>query len=501
MDKIHVLQLGEQNWSSLYHLTENVWWEYQSSLTQEPSVEYDIAFLDRLPSHGEIKLLMKGVKAHTLYVTEEVAMEPRIHNLMQCKMGKVISREEIQSFLNHEIGFFYSTSYGEKFRGRNMSISTDFHGDITWTLGDCVTLLGDFGESYRQIACWRNNIPITREIPIDLWLEYETTEEVSIRLKITELKRGSVSQKIGEWIFTEEDMEEIVSIVSSQNSSLIFVSLLAKGKGSLQIRGLHDRYSRGKHGVFLPGGERYVTSDRQEAFCYFDPGDRKPPLNVYFSGYKTREGFEGYRMMRKMGSPFLLVSEARLEGGAFYMGTEEYESLVVNMLQKYVEELGFQMSDVIFSGLSMGTFGALYYGCEIRPHALILGKPLTSVGNVASNGTYLRPEDFPTAMDVLMFHQGGTTEEYVEQMNRRFWEKFDGTDWGQSKFVVAYMIEDDYDQDAYQQLLSHLHNGGVQVYGKGLHGRHNDATGGIVMWFLHQYKKIMLEDFGRRLED
>ena len=53
------------------------------------------------------------------------------------------------------------------------------------------------------------------------------------------------------------------------------------------------------------------------------------------------------------------------------------------------------------------------------------------------------------------------------------------------------MIEDDYDPDAYETLLSHLQSGGVQAYGKGLHGR-------IISWFLGQYNKILREDFGRR---
>ncbi len=62
------------------------------------------------------------------------------------------------------------------------------------------------------------------------------------------------------------------------------------------------------------------------------------------------------------------------------------------------------------------------------------------------------------------------------------------------------MIEDDYDADAYQTLLSHLRSAGAEAYGKGIHGRHNDNTGAIVNWFVMQYKKILHEDFGRKME-
>ena len=260
---------------------------------------------------------------------------------------------------------------------------------------------------------------------------------------------------------------------------------------------LHDRYSRRGHGHFLPGGQRYVTSNREEIFCYFDPGDRKPPLNVYFSGYKTMEGFEGYNLMRGMGCPFLLVAEARLEGGCFYMGSREFEDMLAGAIRSPMEELGFTPDQVIFSGLSMGTFGALYYGCDIRPHALILGKPLASIGSVAANERLLRPGGFPTSLDVLRYVSRDTDPAAVERLNRRFWGKFDATDWGRSKFVVSYMVEDDYDATAYASLIAHLRSEGAQVYGKGLHGRHNDNTGGIVNWFSSQFDKLLREDFGR----
>ena len=163
-------------------------------------------------------------------------------------------------------------------------------------------------------------------------------------------------------------------------------------------------------------------------------------------------------------------------------------------------ELGFSNNDVILAGISMGTFGALYYGCDIRPHAMLLGKPLTSVGAIAANETLHRPGGFSTSLDILKYLSGSTDGDAIETLNARFWNKFDATDWSNSKFIVAYMIEDDYDRTSYMDLISHLHSDGAQLYGKGLHGRHNDATSGIVSWFVSQYKKVLREDFGRRIE-
>ena len=143
-----------------------------------------------------------------------------------------------------------------------------------------------------------------------------------------------------------------------------------------------------------------MTSNREEIFSYFDPGDMKPPLNVYFPVIRHEEGFEEYYRMRSMGCPFLLIAEARLEGGGFYVGTQEYETVIVDLILKSMKELGFTRDQVILSGISMGSFGALYYGCDIMPHAMILGKPLASIGDVAANERLRRPGGFPTSLDV-----------------------------------------------------------------------------------------------------
>ena len=62
------------------------------------------------------------------------------------------------------------------------------------------------------------------------------------------------------------------------------------------------------------------------------------------------------------------------------------------------------------------------------------------------------------------------------------------------------MIEDDYDRKAYYDLMSHMSTSGVMIYGKGLHGRHNDATYSIISWFKTQYNKVIKEDFQEGLD-
>jgi len=501
LNEIRILQLGDRDWNFEYIIPDNIVLDHVCSFLELPEEVYHLYFLDRTPLEEETELLYRAVKAYSLFVTDKVACSGKVEWLCRSRKAQRIAAEDIQRFLLQEAGFYYTAPYGDKFELGDLGINRGFRGAVKWN-GNCgVTLTGAFGDVMRQAVFWRYNRPVSRGQVLDLWLEYRKKGNVSVSLEVIQFAAGSAEKVLDHWKFDEADLEHIIQIENKHDSGNLSFSIKARGEGALQIIALHQRLSRGSHGFFLPGGERYVTSEREEIFAYFEPGDLKPPLNVYFSGYKTKQGFEGFFQMKRLGCPFLLLSEARLEGGGFYMGSGEYESLFTHVIRKYMDELGFTGEQVIFSGLSMGTYGALYYGCDFTPHALILGKPLASIGNVAVNEKYLRPAGFPTSLDVLRYHCDGMGASEVEELNKRFWDKFDGADWGRSKLIVSYMLEDDYDPDAYERLCSHLRSGGTRLYGKGIHGRHNDNTGAIVKWFISQFEQVLSEDFARRIEE
>ena len=228
--------------------------------------------------------------------------------------------------------------------------------------------------------------------------------------------------------------------------------------------------------------------------------DRKPPLCVYFSGYRTAEGFEGYYMMKSLGAPFLLLADLRLEGGGFYIGSEEYEENIRGIIKDCLDQLGFSTRELILSGISMGSTGALYYSPDFLPFQVIVGKPLTNMGNIAFNEKYHRPGGFPTSLDVLYGIAGGIGQEQIEKGNNVFWDKFDNADFSNTRFAISYMREDDYDLTGYEDLVKHLSQKEVTIYGKGMTGRHNDNTGGVVEWFRSRYVRVFKDAFNRDIK-
>ena len=496
--EIKVLQLGEQDWRTIYNMPSNLEYDFFEEFNMEPPYFYDIAFIDKELNDKEIDALYDVVKSYTLFVVDDIFMSKSMKKFFKNRRGRLISQKEIQAFFDTEIRNFFPEPYGEKFKFENMSIAERFQGTISWNGNYSVDLQGNFGKDFNQIALWRTNIPLFPGQALDLWLEYKKDPQVELAMSITQFVSGSISDVQQSWYFTQEELDKDIIIDNSKNNGMFFVSLHAKGQGNLSIIALHERHSRRGYGAFIPGGKRHVTSNREEIFYYFDPGNAKPPLNVYFSGYKTRQGFEGYNMLKKMGCPFLLIGEPRLEGGSFYMGDEEYERAMANIIKSHLKKLNFDNDQLILAGISMGSFGALYYGCDLLPHAILVGKPLVNVGDIAFNERISRPGGFPTSLDMINYLSGKIGQEAIDAVNKKFWDKFSKTQWGGTRLVVSYMIEDDYDNKAYDMLISHLKSSKMQICGKGIHGRHNDASGDIVAWFKAQYDQILYEDFGIR---
>lgn len=498
MEEIRVLQLGKENWNSIYTLPQWVNLEYVECFEVVPKKFYDLVFFDRTPYEEELEPLYQAIKAYTLFITKNVEISGKVAWLCCSKKAQHISAGEIQRFLLEETRYYYPKPYGDKVHMTDIAIAQGFSGKVRWDGNFGVTLEGEFGDEFRQVAYWRYDIFLYEKRTMDIWLEYSKDSTVSISMEVTQFVNSTSVEVARQWIFDEADLEQVAQIESENGDAPAFISICAKGRGKLKITALHKRISRGSHGFFLPGGERYVTSEREELFCYFDPRDMKPPLNVFFAGWEVIERFLGYNMNRKLECPFLLLLERRLTGGCFYRGSEEYEEMVRTVIRKYMNELGFSSDQVILSGGSMGAYASMYYGCDIKPHAIVLMKPLAGIGNIAMNEKYVRPMGYASSLDILRCVGGDMDEDTAKLVNDQFWNKFDGADWGKSKFIVAYMIEDDFEGNVYTSMISHLRSCGVQVYGKGFHGRHSDGGEAIVHWFSIQLTKMLNNDFPER---
>ena len=375
------MYIGNEDWTTKYNIPDFVEWENYEDTGIFPPKQVDIVILDRDITNKEKQILAKITRAYSLFATENVKMQNSVtHDYFEERSGLYLYSGDVQVFLDQEAAKYYRHPYGEKFKPEHISVSQFFRGSVRCKGNYDMLLEGNFGDTFSQIVFWKSNIPVFDRQNIDLYFEHRRTGSVEVKLHVYKFYNGSVGDIQRVWEFSQDELDGIVTIDNDELEGPVFVSVLAKGQGTLEVISLHDRYSRQNIGYFLPGGERIISSQGEEIFTYLDKGDCKPPLAIYFSGYRKQEGFEGYNMMRKLGCPFMLITDPRLEGGAFYIDNADLENKVLAYIKEKINELGFTYSDVVISGMSMGTYGALNYGSKLSPYALILAKPLEAAG-------------------------------------------------------------------------------------------------------------------------
>lgn len=529
---LKILQIGESDWSEIagVELPEALDWvfckpdEIEELLTKERQ-EKLAAMLEKgdIKEDSEITLEKIPVSFSGVMITSPVA-EELLEPLMDTVEAYAVFRDE-KTILEttQKRGFFrrkvirelrvdgnyqqlfdylamnlFRGQYGAKLKIGEIDVVPDVQDKVTYFGNKEAVFEGEFGEEFTPLFSFRYGFP-SFAMGIEIWQEYTKSEGVDVYWLIEGLQAGSLGDIKRRFIISEKQFRAPYIISPMEGVGAYNVTVYAKGAGKLSIGALHWRYSRMGLGRFVLGGKRIADSKRQELFYYFNPGDMKPPLNVYFSGFRGAEGFEGFFMMKRLGAPFLLVADPRLEGGCFYMGSKELEEQLVAAIKGTLDDLGFEESDLILSGLSMGAYGAVYYALDLQPSAVIVGKPFTNVGDTVKRLKTRRPDEFETSSDMLANIIGDNSYASAEQLNERFWQKFSQSNYPNTTFAIAYMEQDDYDGHAFEKLLSYMSDKTIHIYGKGYTGRHNDNSRSVNQWFISQYHRLLSEKFGRRL--
>ena len=502
-----ILQIGIDNWAHHYDIPKNMDWYYfcpnsplalRKMMEMESITSFHIILIEDGQYISDLLSFIHHIEPYTLFYNKEFkTIDLAILDLLKKRCAQAIDFSDPQQLVNDLSTSLFGGGYGDKLFPSTIQIRSSFRGAISYQGLDDVSLEGNFGDDFQQIAYWPDNFIVYKNFPIELWLEFEKQGNCEFRFVIRKIWSGGVDDFFEEKIYNESELKRAIVVDNEEIDIFLSVSIEARGCGSLTLGNLHQRWSRRQFGKFFLGGNILHDKIRDEINYFFHPGDFKPPLAVYFAGYRPAEGFEGYWMMKNLGCPFLLFSDPRLEGGAFYLGSEELEEKIKDTIRYYLQYLGLTHKDLILSGLSMGTFPALYYGAFFEPRAVIVGKPLANLGTIARRGRLDAPAVSNLAFDVLIHHTNGVTSDHMLELDQRFWKVFKQAGFSKTTFGLSYMKDEEMDSHAYEQLVTYLCNTGAKILSKGTSGRHNDDTATNVAWFLHFYSMVLRSEFGR----
>ncbi|WP_312040236.1 accessory Sec system protein Asp2 [Macrococcoides bohemicum] len=460
---------------------------------------YDFILVEYNYSDRMMQLLKEVINPFNTYVNEQFYSEEYQNDKLLNEMFvRPIGSQNRETLIDKVKSICFPGQYGDKKRPTQLMINPSFQGEKEYLGNKWLKLHGHFGETFQQVATLNDLLFYEKNKALEIWPEFKKEGDVVIEITFRIYADNTVDNLLKEITVSEQQLSEPFKIDVMTRNAFVSYSVKAKGEGILYLGAVHRRWSRQEFGKFLLGGEIFKDEDRNEFIYFFSPGDMKPPLNVYFSGYRTAEGFEGYFMMKKLGAPFILIGDPRIEGGAFYIGKESYEKAIVRIIQEKLTYLNLQSHELILSGLSMGSFGAIYYGAQLNPAAVIVGKPLVNIGTVGQNMKLLRPEEFGTSLDVLLANTGGTTQHHIHQLNQKFWDTFNNYDVSHTTFAICYMEDDDYDLYAFNDLLEVLSKNHAHVISRGVPGRHNDDSPTINNWFINFFHILMESKFGRK---
>jgi accessory secretory protein Asp2 len=443
--------------------------------------------------------LWRYFPAYQIFYAEKLALPKEIQHVLLLKVAyavepdaKMLQTIFLQNYGSGQMGYKLSDASLESTSASKLIKRGGTFEISTWGIG-----------SAKQVALWRELHLIQAGESLDFYPELRLKTPASHAFfKIFYLK-GAQIQRVERVEAEAVFYGERIRLINTSGEDLAFqVALYLEGVGEMRVKvgQIHIRKSLWGSSCMIPGGEHITDPEDlgRDIFFYFNPGDMKPPLSVYFSGFRTAEGFEGRGMMSKMESPYILIADPRLSGGAYYLGSRTFENRLAQKIEEKLALLGFQKKDLILSGLSMGTFGALYYSARLAPQSVIIGKPLASIGS-AARYTHIHRPGSEALHNILYLHTGGVSENDAEALDGRFWGAFLAGNFQETQFMIAYMMEDDIDGTAFSKLSEALSKRSSQtkVLSKGLVGRHNDDTPGIVAWFLRHYQSVYENEFGR----
>lgn len=493
---MQVLQLGANNWADKYQLPSEITWLYnQYPLAKDQQLDLVIITSGaQLDDYLWQKLQWQVDPYRVLYEPlAENDLSPAGQHFLTCQEARQIV-EEPQALIDSLTIRYFPGQSGMRIPPTNLLLGSFAS---TFIDGGHLRVVVDT-DHWVKIGNYRQQIYIDPNRLLKFNLEHSHTTQVKVRLRFFIQEGGGDGDLANNYLldFSTGNEEQVLPLKPADIRRFASVGVEVMGKGELTIGMLHSRWSRDGKGAFLPGGKRLVDPDTgADIAYYFNPGDLRPPLHVYFSGARELEGFEAYPLFRRNHTPALLFTDPRLAVGQFYTG-KTIEDQIKATIIKILKKLGFTRQQLVMNGISMGTYPAIKLGAQMSAYAINVAKPTVNLGRVAIRARLQRPDEFDTIFDIDRQLVSQLTAAQLTQLDADFWQLMDKNDLSQTRFYVGYMANDDYDDLAVPRMQT---NRAIQqaplFVSKGFSGRHNDDPA-VVYWFISRLTAIN-QAFGR----
>lgn len=511
-----VLQLGANNWQNRYKIPADIEWVFndpdyfdhlpkpkkeKGKRTPKQQKFFNLVIISSpvsLTDEVWEKLQWKVDPYRVIYVPEVInRLSPAGEKFLELNQGR-ISSSDPQIIIDDINRKYYAEEYGGfKMAPSRLIINQRLvKGEFKYPdPGHFTTRINS--PLWQTLANYRDNWYIAPGKQMKIWLEFEQDIDVEIRFRIF-LNDGTNQHRY--IIDLKNHSEPVIPIPVQDYGQFASVAIEVRGVGELTLGYVHGRWTRYGVGHYIPGGKRLVDPiNNEEIPYYFNPGDGKPPLNVYFAGVNLNEMFEGKNLMRRLHAPSICFFDPRLSLGEFFV-SDNLQKQIAKLIKQKLADLQFTNQQLVVSGISEGSYAAMRIGAPLEPKAIIMGKLLANLGHIAQRGRLHRPNDFQPSYDIVTRIINNESNIYdLEQLDESYWRSLRECDLTHTKIFVAYMESDDFDNISFNRFADTPAIKASEEFAyQGYPGRHNDNSVAISNWFKERYRQVMRDDFGRK---
>lgn len=99
--------MGNEDLSLQLHIPDYVDWNYTNDLGLAKERGYDVCVLNRCVNEKEARILLKKIRAYTLFLLENVELDYWTEWIYKSRVGKIYSLNKLQEFVNDDIKLFF----------------------------------------------------------------------------------------------------------------------------------------------------------------------------------------------------------------------------------------------------------------------------------------------------------------------------------------------------------------------------------------------------------
>ena len=184
MSKNHkILQIGIDNWKRYYDIPSNMDWYYlcpnsstalRKIMDMEAIKSFDAILIEEGQYIRDLLPFIHQINPYTLMYNHDFKTnDAAVIDLLKRSCAQAVDFSDPQQLLDDLSTSLFGGGYGDKLFPSSIKVHPSFHGSISYQGLDYLTLKGDFGEDFSQVACWSGNFVVGKDFPIELWLEYE----------------------------------------------------------------------------------------------------------------------------------------------------------------------------------------------------------------------------------------------------------------------------------------------------------------------------------------